>query len=155
MALNTRPAIHPKWLTHNNNVESSFHLLTIEIFDPNVQGGTYDAATNTWTSSRSVLWTGKARLQAVRSASNRQNKMNPTSIQEVEVHIDLRGNTLAGAEYTMPEIRPSYQIFITDSPYDETLESYILTVRSSVTTSNPWGRMLLCEIDEEAKRNVS
>lgn len=155
MALNTRPAIHPKWLTHNNNVESSFHLLTIEIFDPNVEGGTYDAATNTWTSSRSVLWTGKARLQAVRSASNRQNKMNPTSIQEVEVHIDMRGNTLEGAEYTMPEIRPSYQIFITDSPYDETLESYILTVRSSVTTSNPWGRMLLCEIDEEAKRNVS
>jgi len=130
-------------------------LITVEIFDPNVDGGTYDAVNNTWTSTRSVVWTGKARMQAVRSASNRQGTLNPTSVQEVELHISMRGNTLDGAEGTVPEIRPGLQAFITDSPYDETLESYILNVRSSVTTSNPWGRMLLCEIDEEAKRDNS
>ena len=152
MALNSRPAIHPKWLTHNNNVESSFHLATIEIYDPEINDGSYNAATNTFTSSRTVLWTGKARLQAVRSSSARANKMNPTTIQELEVHIDMRGNTLDGAEGTMPDIRPQHQIFVTDSPYDETLENYILTVRSSVSTSNPWGKMLHCEVDQEVKR---
>ena len=152
MALNSRPAIHPKWLTHNNNVESSFHLATIEIYDPDIAEGTYDALTNTFTSARTVLWTGKARIQAVRSSMLRSADNNPTNIQELEVHIDMRGNTLAGSEYTMPDIRPNYQIFVTDSPYDETFENYILTVRSSISTSNPWGKMLLCEVDLEANR---
>ena len=150
MALNSRPAIHPKWLTHNNNVESSFHLATIEIYDPEINDGSYNAATNTFTSSRTVLWTGKARIQAVRSSILKQNDNNPTNSQELEVHLDMRGNTLAGSEGEMPDIRPNYQIFVTSSPYDETLENYILTVRSSISTSNPWGKMLLCEVDLEA-----
>lgn len=152
MALNTRPAIHPKWLTHNNNVESSFHLATIEIYDPEINDGSYNALTNTFTSARTVLWQGKARIQAVRSSTRQANDNNPTNLQELEVHIDMRGNTLAGSEGTMPDIRPNHQIFVTDSPYDETLENYILTVRSSISTSNPWGKMLLCEVDLEAKR---
>lgn len=152
MALNTRPAIHPKWLTHNNNVESSFHLATIEIYDPEINDGSYNAATNTFTSARTVLWQGKARIQAVRSSTRQANDNNPTNLQELEVHIDMRGNTLDGEEGTMPDIRPNHQIFVTDSPYDETLENYILTVRSSISTSNPWGKMLLCEVDLEAKR---
>ena len=150
MALNSRPAIHPKWLTHNNNVESSFHLATIEIYDPEINDGSYNAATNTFTSARTVLWTGKARIQAVRSSILKQNDNNPTNSQELEVHLDMRGNTLAGSEGEMPDIRPNYQIFVTSSPYDETLENYILTVRSSISTSNPWGKMLLCEVDLEA-----
>jgi hypothetical protein len=127
-------------------------LATIEIFDPEINDGTYNAATNTFSSSRTVLWTGKARIQAVRSSSARANQMNPTSIQELEVHIDMRGNPLEGSEGTMPDIRPQHQIFITSSPYDETLENYILTVRSALTTSNPWGKMLHCEVDQEVKR---
>lgn len=154
MALNTRPAIHPKWLTHNNNVESSFHLATIEIYNPEIADGSYNAATNTFSSARTVLWQGKARLQAVRSSTRQANDNNPTNLQELEVHIDMRGNTLSGSEGTMPDIRPNHQIFVTDSPYDETLENYILTVRSSISTSNPWGKMLLCEVDLEAKRVV-
>lgn len=150
MALNSRPAIHPKWLTHNNNVESSFHLATIEIYDPEINDGSYNAATNTFTSARTVLWTGKARIQAVRSSILKQNDNNPTNSQELEIHLDMRGNTLAGSEGEMPDIRPNYQIFVTSSPYDETLENYILTVRSSISTSNPWGKMLLCEVDLEA-----
>jgi len=150
LALKTRPAIHPKWLTHNNNVESSFHLATIEIYDPEINDGSYNAATNTFTSSRTVLWTGKARIQAVRSSILKQNDNNPTNSQELEIHLDMRGNTLAGSEGEMPDIRPNYQIFVTSSPYDETLENYILTVRSSISTSNPWGKMLLCEVDLEA-----
>jgi len=125
-------------------------LATIEIYDPEINDGSYNAATNTFTSARTVLWTGKARIQAVRSSILKQNDNNPTNSQELEVHLDMRGNTLAGSEGEMPDIRPNYQIFVTSSPYDETLENYILTVRSSISTSNPWGKMLLCEVDLEA-----
>jgi hypothetical protein len=129
-------------------------LATIEIYDPEIADGTYNAATNTFSSARTVLWQGKARLQAVGSSTNQANNNNPTNVQEFEVHIDMRGNTLSGSEGTMPDIRPNHQIFVTDSPYDETLENYILTVLRSISTSNPWGKMLLCEVDLEAKRVV-
>lgn len=155
MALNSRAAVHPKWLTHNNPVQSSLQLATIEVFDPNVSASVYNEETNTWTSARSVVWTGKARIQAVRKTIGRDVQANPSSFQIFEVHIDLRGNTLAGAEYTMPDIRPNHQMFVTSSPFDATLENYIFIITGSLNTSNPWGKMLQCEVDQEVKRVVT
>lgn len=155
MAINSRPAVHPKWFTHNVPVENSFQLATIEIFDPNGSDATYDAANNTWTSARTVLWTGKARIQVSRNAVGSSAMTNPTSVQMFEVHIDLRGNTLDGAVGTMPDIRPNHQIFVTSSPYDNALEKYIFTVTGALNSSNPWGKMLQCEVDQEVKRVTS
>lgn len=155
MALNTRPIIHPNFFEHNRQIDRDMMLATIEIFDPNASDSTYDAENNSWTSARDILWTGKARVQSSKAGTNRTSVLNPTSVQEVEVHIDFAGNTLAGYEGVMPDIRPGHQIFITSSPYDETLENYILVVRGSVNSSNPWHKMLQCEIDQEVKRVVS
>ena len=155
MALNSRSALHPKWLTHNNPVASGFYFATIEIFDPNASAGTYNATTNEWTSARTVLWTGKARVQAVREAIARDVQSDPSSFQMFEVHIDMQGNTLAGSENTMPDIRANHQLFVTDSPYDESIEGYIFVITGTLSTSNPWGKMLQCEVDQEVKRVVS
>lgn len=155
MALNSRPIIHPDWLTHNRGPDKSLMLVELEIFDPNSSTSTYDAETNSWTSDRQVVFTGKGRIQPVRTASNRSNMTNPTSIQEVQVHIDFAGNTLEGYQELgglVPDIRPGYQIFVTDSPYDRELETYILNVRASVNSSNPWHRVIYCEIDQEVLR---
>ncbi len=142
MALNTRSFIDPRWLIHNKPVIEAGMLATIEVFNPKVNQGVYDAATNTWTSSREVLWTGKARVQPVRNAALRANMNNPTSIQEVEIHIPIDA----------PDIRPNYQVFITDAPYDPSLEGYIVTVRGSVNSSNPWHKVVRGEIDQEVER---
>ena len=152
MALNTRSVIHPKFFEHNRQIDKDFMLATIEIFDPNASDSTYNAATNTWTSARDVLWTGKARVQNSKVPVNVSSPVNPTEVGTVEVHIDFEGNTLAGSEGVMPDIRPGHQIFVTSSPYDETLENYILTVRSSLNSSNPWHRMIYCEVNQEVKR---
>lgn len=152
MALNTRSAIHPKWLTHNNAVASDFMLADIEVFDPKASDSTYNPTTNEWTSARSVLWTGKARIQAVRKTVMRDVESNPTGFQLFEVHIDMRGNTLEGSENEMPDIRPNHQLFVTSSPYDESLEGYIFIILGTLSTSNPWGKMLQCEVDQEVKR---
>lgn len=152
MALNTRSIIHPKFFEHNRQIDRDLMLADVEIFDPNAVDSTYNAATNSWTSQRDIVWTGKARLQPVRTASNRANTLNPTSIQELEVHIDFSGNTLAGFVGVMPDVRPGFQIFVTASPCDTTLQNYILVVRGSVNSSNPWHKMLYCEVDQEVKR---
>ena len=155
MALNSRSVLHPKWLTHNVPVGDSFQLATIEIFDPKGSDSTYNAVNNTWSSARTVLWTGKARIQVSRNATNATSTINPSTVQMFEVHIDLRGNTLEGAVGTMPDIRPNHQVFVTASPYDEALKYYIFTVTGALSSSNPWGKMLQCEVDQEVKRVIS
>lgn len=152
MALNTRSAIHPKWLTHNVTVENGFRLAEIEIFDPKGSDATYNATNNTWSSAREVFWTGKARIQTVRNTVTRQNSINATDAQPFEVHIDMRGNTLEGHEGELPDIRPNHNIFVTSSPYDASLENYIFVVTGSLSTSNPWGKMIQCEVDQEVRR---
>ena len=151
MALNSRSPLDPRWVTHNVPVESGFQVAEIEIYDPSITESTYDPETNEWESARAVVWSGKARIQPIRQSANRSNMMNPTSIREVQVHIDLRGNTLEEHVGEIVDIRPNYQIVITSSPFDPTMESYLLTVRGAFNTSIPWGKMIHCEVDQEVQ----
>jgi hypothetical protein len=145
MALNSRSAIDSRWLSHNLKVVSGFNVATIEIFDSNISDGTYNAVTNTWTGSRTTIWSGEARIQPVTKPTNRNNTANPTSITEVEVHFNYPGDV---------DILPGHQIFVTASPYNTPLTNMILTVRSSINSSNAWNRVLVCEVDEEVRRSV-
>lgn len=145
MALNSRSTIDSRWLSHNLKVEAGFNTAEIEIFDSNVSDATYNATTNTWTGSRTTIWSGKARIQPVTKSTNRSGTMNPTSVTEVEVHFNYPGDV---------DILPGHQIFVAESPYNTPLTNMILTVRSAVNSSNAWNRVLLCEIDEEVRRSV-
>jgi hypothetical protein len=145
MALNSRSGIDSRWLSHNLKVVSSFNFANIEIFDSNISEGTYNATTNTWTGSRTVLWSGEARIQPTTKPTNRNNTANPTSITEVEVHFNYAGDL---------DVLPGHQIFVTSSPYNTPLTNMIFTVRSSLNSSNPWSRTLICEVDEEVRRSV-
>jgi len=155
MALNTRTILHPSWVSHNKNIEAGMRLADIEIFDLKGSEATYDAATNTWTGAREVLWTGKARIQSVRNSVTRQSSINATNAQQFEVHIPADGNTLEGSEGQMPDLRPNHQIFVNSAPYDPTLENYIFVITGTLSSSNPWGKMLQCEVDQEVRRDTS
>jgi len=145
MALNSRPAVHPKWLTHNRPVGASFFLCTIELFDNEISSSVYDATANTWSSDRTVLWTGDARIQPVNKGSKATSGMNPTSIQEVEIHIP-----------TIPslDIKPNHQIFVTEAAYNSNLTRLIFTVKDVVNSSNAWATTLVCVVDQEVRRSV-
>jgi hypothetical protein len=82
-------------------------------------------------------------------------KLNPSSVQEVEFHIDFSGNTLQGAVGQMPELRPNYQVFITSSPRDPQLQTFIYNITGIVNDSLSWHRIITCEVDQEMKRNVT
>ena len=145
MALNSRASVDPRWFSHNLATEAGFNLAEIEIFDSNISDSVYDASTNTWTGSRTVLWSGKARIQPIRKPTNTSSQTNPTQASMVEVHFNHLGviDFIAGS-----------QVFVTKAPYNVSLENMILTVLSSTNSSNTWNRTLVCQIDEEVRRSV-
>ncbi len=159
MALNTRGAIDPRWQFHNAIVERSLAFATIEIYNPQSGSSEYDPLTNSWTGTTTVLWEGKARIQP-RNSSARMGSMgtvvsaiDPGASQIVEVHIGLRENQLLGSNGAMPDLRPGHRMRVTASPGDESLLNFEFVLRSVVNSSNPWHRMLLCEVNQELNPN--
>jgi hypothetical protein len=159
MALNTRSAIDPRWQFHNGIVERSLAFATIEIYNPMSGESQYDPLTNSWTGTTTVLWQGKARIQP-RNASTRLGHMgsvltaiDPGASQIVEVHIGLRENQLLGSNGAMPDLRPGHRMRVTSSPGDGSLVNFEFVLRSVVNSSNPWHRMLLCEVNQELNPN--
>lgn len=159
MALNSRSAIDPRWQFHNSIVERSLALTSIQIYDPQSTSSTYNATTNTWSGTTSALWEGKARIQP-RSASVRLghagtvvSAIDPGASQIVEVHIGLRENQLTGSNGAMPDLRPGHRMRVTNSPADPNLVNFEFVVRSVINSSNPWHRMLLCEVNQELNPN--
>lgn len=159
MALNSRPAIDPRWYTHNRAIERSLELCTIEIYNPASADSVYDPDTNTWSDSSVVLWEGKARIQP-RSASVRLGSMgsvytaiDPGASQIMEVHIGLKENQLLGSNGAMPDLRPGHRLLVTDSPIDEALVNFEFVLRSVLNSSNPWHRVLLCEVNQDLNPN--
>lgn len=154
MALNTRGIIDPRWVYHNRAVRDTLNAVEIQIFNPQISEDSYDPETNSWSGETTVLWQGLAQIKTVRSPASRVMKLNPSSIQEVEFHIDFKGNTLEGSEGEMPELRPNYQIFVTSSPLDPQLEAFIYNITGVVNDTLSWHRVITCEVDQEMKRSL-
>ena len=152
MALNTRGIIDPRWITHNRAVRHSLNAVEITIFNPEISENSYDPDTNTWSGDVVTLWQGRAQLKTVRSPSSRTMKLNPSTVQEIEFYIDFNGNQISDG--AMPELRPNYQIFVTSSPLDPQLETFIYNITGVINDSLSWHRILTCEVDQEMKRNI-
>ena len=159
MALNSRSSIDPRWFTHNRRIEQSLELCSIEIYNPASANSTYDPDTNTWSESSVLLWTGKARIQP-RSSTVRLGNMgtvytavDPGASQIMEVHIGLKENQLAGSAGAMPDLRPGHRMLVKTSPIDTSLLNFEFVLRSVLNSSNPWHRVLLCEVNQELNPN--
>jgi hypothetical protein len=150
MALNARPALHPRWLTHNRGVSRAFQLSTITVYNENQSARVYNATANTWDTNETAIWSGKARIQPKSNGSDVSLTGNNTTIQEVEMQLDLLGNTIAGSNGAMADIRPGNYIIVTSSPTATQLTKFVYIVRAVVNSSNAWQRTLVCEVDVEA-----
>ena len=106
-----------------------------------------------------LLWTGKARIQP-RSSTVRLGNMgtvytavDPGASQIMEVHIGLKENQLAGSDGAMPDLRPGHRMLVKSSPIDTSLLNFEFVLRSVLNSSNPWHRVLLCEVNQELNPN--
>lgn len=149
MALNSRGAVDPRWISHNRAVALSLHLASVEIYNPNSVSQEYDPETNTWTGSKTVLWDGKARIQPIGAAGDAGDVYNPTLFQNIKVQLAYGRNGLSGATAEMPDFRPNDRMIVTDSPFNESLKGFIYTVIGVMNSSNAWERTLLCRVDTE------
>lgn len=149
MALNTRGSVDPRWLTHNRGVAKALELAEIEIFTPSGTNQEYDADTNTWTTTTTSIYTGRARVQPVNAVNETGDNFNQTFLKTVRVHISYNTNTVSGATDEMPDIRPNYKMRVTGASYNETLTKFIYVVTDVLNSSNAWERVLLCKVDTE------
>ena len=149
MALNSRGAVDPRWLTHNQSVGYALQLATVDIYNPASGDQEYDAESNTWTGTTTPLYTGPARIQPVASVTETTLEYNPTTIQNVRVILPYGKNTLEDSDGVVPDIRPNDRLRVIASPYNTNLEKFIYVVIGVLNSSNAWERTLLCRVDTE------
>lgn len=149
MALNTRGAVDPRWLTHNRPVEYALQLATVRVYNPASGEQVYDPATNTFTGTATDLYMGPARIQPTSPPAETGQEYNPTSLQTVRVVLPLNKNTLEGSDGVVPDIRPNDKLVVTASPYNAQLENFVYVVIGVLNSSNAWERSLVCRVDME------
>jgi hypothetical protein len=122
----------------------------IEIYNEQLGSRVYDATTNTWDTTSTNIWTGKARIQPTKISSERNVPGNPTFIRQVVMQIDFGKNQVEGSDGEMADIRPGNYVLVTKSPYDPLLKNFVYIVRTVMGSSNPWQRTITCEVDMES-----
>lgn len=142
MSIRIRGVFDPRWVFHHRGVASSFQVCSVDIYNENLSARTYNPTTNTWTADASVIWSGNARIQPVKTSSQRNVMTDSTFVREVSVQIDFAGTSIV-------DIRPGNYLIVTNSPYDQMLKKFVYVVRSVMGSSNPWQRTLICEVDME------
>ena len=154
MALNSRPELDPRWVSHHRNVSSSFQVCEIEIYNEQLASRDYNATTNTWDTDSTNIWTGKARIQPTKISSDRNVPGNPTFVRQVNMQIDFGKNQVEDSDGEMADIRPGNYVIVTESPYDPLVKNFVYIVRTVMGSSNPWQRTITCEVDMESDPNA-
>ena len=119
-----------------NSVKQS-HNAQIELIDPNISGGTYDRWTNT-DSGRNpvVLWSGAARIQAMRWPNVATARQEAVSVRTVVFHIPL------DAEIDVTMIREGFRIRVTDGGLLPDFTGGLFVITTSVNSSYAWDRRI-------------
>lgn len=157
MAINKRPVLDPRWIDHHSPIEDGFALAYIEIFKPNNADKIYNASTNTWTTSNTVLYKGWARIQPNRpfTTFDSSNDFIPASAKDVAVFFNINKNEIDGFDGTIADIRPGHEMKVTSAPADEQMLKFRYIVKSVVNSSNTWSRGIVCEVNQESNPNYA
>ena len=144
MNVNGRSSLDPRWTQHHAKVVVGFMLAEIRVFRK-VAGSalTYDQATRTYTNTDvEEIFSGAARIQPFGIIGDMVVGQDTTSRRLMRVQVeDLE---------TGINIDDIVQVI--SSPDAPELETFMLEVRGTISSSNPWVTDLVCEAD--TKRNV-
>lgn len=155
MGLNTRKSLHPKWTSHHGSVEDGFALAYIEIIKPNAASKVYDPVANAWSEDTATIFKGWARIQPNRPFTTSEGAMDivPASSKEVAMFFNLKKNEATGYVNVAVDIRPGYEVIVSNAPVDPNMENFKYVVKSVINSSNTWSRGITCEINQEANPN--
>ena len=125
-----------------STMESVFNA-TIEIIDPNIAEGTFDRVARTRTTREAdVLWTGPARIQAMRWPNVANPKGEATALRTVVFHLPR------DADITPTLVREGLRIRVTDGALAPEFVGGLFVVTTSVTSSYAWDRRIEALMDQ-------
>lgn len=112
----------------------------VEIVDPNLEDVVWDAETNTYTGDTDVvLWSGKARIQPLRTASTPDLGVTQGAVEAIRVQIPYDAD--------LALIRKGLQVRVTDPGETAVLAQLQFVVRSAVNSSYGWNTTIECDVD--------
>lgn len=114
----------------------------IEIVNPDINGGEYDRATNTKTRNPQVLWTGKARIQAVRWPSVATARQAAMSLREVTFHIGKNDETVPLF------IAQGWRVQVLTCTLSPNLEGKLYVVNTAINSSYDWDIRIEATMDQ-------
>lgn len=144
MGLKYRPMtlFNPEWVKAVKGAPESAMAATIVIYDPNISSDVYDAETDTWeTNVRTVVYTGKARIQPLRSENTKDQPGNATSVQAVLISVPISA--------VDTEFRVGYQADVLTAPLNPSLLLNQFVLTGPVDSSNPIERTFMFTVNQE------
>lgn len=145
MNLNSRNSLDPRWTAHHVPVVVGFMLAEIVVVRKNpgtvisydFDNGTYSAGVNGTGQVTDQIWTGMARIQPFGIIGDMVVGQDTTSRRLMRVQID----DLASG------INVDDMIYVVSSDDAPELMTFVLEVRGTISSSNPWVTDLVCEAD--------
>lgn len=136
------PLFSQEWVDSLKHIPESAMVAQIEIYDPRLSEMVWDPTVNEYIETTGdPLYTGKARIQPLASATRRDVVDNDTSVQKVLFSIPIENKGLALTTY--------HQVRVLDSPLNPTLTQYVYVVSEFLDSSNPIEKTFYCTVDQE------
>lgn len=117
----------------------------IELVKPDIEGSNYTRTTNAKDRTPVVLWTGKARIQAVRWPNVATAKQAAVALREVIFHLPvLEDNPVP------PYLQQGWRVNVLSSPLAPRFESGLFVITTSVNSSYDWDYRIETTMDQGA-----
>ena len=143
MGLNYRPVelFNPEWVKALKGAPESAMSATVMIYAPNTSTEVYDPDTDTWTSVPTIIYSGPARVQPLRSANSKDQPGNETTVQTVLVSLPVITSDI--------NFRPGQRMDVLAAPLNVSLLTYQFVLHEITDSSNPLERTLMFTLDQE------
>jgi hypothetical protein len=132
------------WVDSLKHIPEIAMVASITVSRPGTGTRTYDADTDTWTTTPdTVIYSGKARVQPIRSDVAKERPGDTTKVMAIRFSIP------AGSINT--DIFYKDEVRVTSSPLNTTLLDYVYYVTDPLDSSNPIEKTFHAEVDLEAR----
>lgn len=143
MSLGTvRPIFTQAWVDGLKAVAESGMAAEISIYETTGEP-VYDPDEDEWTETTTTYYTGKARVQPIRSVQTAEAPGNTSSVQGIRFQIPI------GA--FADDIRPGMLASVTSAPLNTTLLDFDYVISGVVDSSNPFERTLEAKVNQETQ----
>lgn len=133
------------WVDGLKHIPEMGMVAQIEIYDPELSEMVWNNGTNEYeTSEGPPLYTGKARVQPLRSAGQKAVPTNSTSTQTILFSIPIANKAL--------DLKTHYQVRVLEATLNPALVPLTYVISEFIDSSNPLEKTFYCTTDQELRR---